>query len=302
MGSAVGSIIGGGLSLVGSVLGAKKTASAAQSAASTGAAGQVEAAQIAADAAKFRPYNISTALGGVRFGDQTVDITYNPALAKYRERLFGLATSTLPEDIRAAEEEEYRRLVAGSRGALEQQTAALGTGLFRSGRQGLDIYGANPEMRAFAAAQMDRELALRQAAEQQVANRIAQSTGLFTSGTGVEQAMLQPLEIGAQLGGRSAAAGATQAQALLQGNINAANLRMQGDLVGPTMRYNTIADLIRNPQIQSGIGGLFGNIQQRMSPTIYGSSNVYGPYGTGTVPTLNPNPAFGSAEYLAYDR
>lgn len=304
-------LIGGGAILGSSYLSSKsaeRSANAAAAGMQAQGQAQIEAARIAADAAKFRPYNISTALGGVRFGDQTVDITYNPALAKYRERLFGLATSTLPEDIRAAEEEEYRRLVAGSRGALEQQTAALGSGLFRSGRQGLDIYGANPELRAFAAAQMDRELALRQAAEQQIANRIAQSTGLFTSGVGVEQAMLQPLDIGAQLGGRQAQAGAAAGQLITQGAANAANLygnaanlRMQGGLVGPTMMGNTIADLARNPQFTQGIQGLFGNIQQRMSPTIYGSGNVYGPYGTGTVPTLNPNPAFGSAEYFAYD-
>jgi len=209
---------------------ASKAADASRYAADVGASGSIQAAQIAAEAAKFRPYNITTALGGVRFGDQTADVTYNPALAAYRDRLFGLARSTIPTDIRAAEEDEYRRLVEGSRGALEQQTAALGTGLFRTGRQGLDIYGANPEMRAFAAGLSDRELALRQAAEQQIANRIAQSTGLFTSGVGVEQAMLQPLEIGAQLGGRSAAAGAIAADALLKGNLAATQARSQGIL------------------------------------------------------------------------
>ena len=221
------------INAVGDIFGfgpASKAADATRYAADVGAAGAAEAARIAADAAKFRPYNITTALGGVRFGDQTANINYNPELAAYRDRLFGLARSTIPMDIRAAEEDEYRRLVEGSRGALEQQTAALGTGLFRTGRQGLDIFGANPEMRAFAAGLSDRELALRQAAEQQIANRIAQSTGLFTSGVGVEQAMLQPLEIGAQLGGRSAAAGAVAADALLKGNLAATQARSQGIL------------------------------------------------------------------------
>jgi len=178
---------------------------------------QLQIAREAAEGAKFKPYNITTALGGVRFGDQTADITYDPKLAAYRDRLFGLAASELPEDLAAARAAEYERLVAGSRGALEQQTAALGTGLFRTGRQGLDIYGANPEMRAFAAGLSDRELALRQAAEQQIAGRIAQSTGLFTSGLGVENALMQPLEIGANLGGRQAQAGAAAGQLLGQG-------------------------------------------------------------------------------------
>lgn len=188
-----------------------------QDRANQAAAAQAAAANRAADMAKFTPYNISSALGSVRFGDQTVDINYNPQLAAYRDRLFGLAGSVLPEDIRAAEDAEYRRLLEGSRGALEQQTAQLGQGLFRSGRQGLDIFGANPELRAFAAAQMDRELALRQAAEAQVANRIAQSTGLFSSGAGVESTLMQPLELGANLGGRAAQAGAAAGQLLSQG-------------------------------------------------------------------------------------
>jgi hypothetical protein len=242
------------------VYGANKASSAARSAASTGAAGQVQAAEIAAESARFKPYNITTALGGVRFGDQTADITYNPQLARYRDQLFGLAGSTLPEDIRAAEEAEYQRLVAGSRGALEQQTAALGTGLFRTGRQGLDIYGANPEMRAFAAGLSDRELALRQAAEQQIADRIAQSTGLFTSGVGVEQALMAPLDIGAQLGGRQAQAGAVAGQLLGTGLSNAARTQMQGDIMGSSLRYNALNDILGNRQIQQGIQGLFGNM------------------------------------------
>lgn len=285
----IGSVIGGGLSLVGGLLGGRS----AERAADTGAAGQIRAAEIGAEAARFKPYNITTALGGVRFGDQTADITYNPALARYRDQLFGLAGSTLPEDIRAAEEAEYRRLLEGSRGALEQQTAALGQGLFRSGRQGLDIYGANPEMRAFASGLMDRELALRSAAEQQVANRIAQSTGLFTSGVGVENALLQPLDLGAQLGGRAAQAGATVGQLLGQGMSNAATLRMQGDIMGSSLRYNTLNDLLGNRQIQQGISGLFNR-----QPSIY---NTYGQGGMGTVPMLDPNAGFGTPGYNALD-
>lgn len=285
--------VGTGVTAAVGLYSSNKASKAAQSAAQTGAAGQVQAAEIAAEAARFKPYNITTALGGVRFGDQTADITYNPALARYRDQLFNLAGSTLPEDIRAAEDAEYRRLLEGSRGALEQQTAALGSGLFRSGRQGLDIYGANPEMRAFAAGLMDRELALRSAAEQQIANRIAQSTGLFTSGVGVEQALLQPLDIGAQLGGRQAQAGATVGQLLGQGMSNAANLRMQGDIMGSSLRYNALNDLLGNKQIQQGITGLFNR-----QPSIY---NTYGQGGMGTVPMLDPNAGFGSSGYYAQD-
>lgn len=233
-----------------------------QDRANQAAAAQAAAANRAADMATFKPYNITTALGGVRFGPQTADITYDPELARYRDALFGLATTGLPEDIRAAEDAEYRRLVEGSRGALEQQTAALGQGLFRSGRQGLDIYGANPEMRAFAASLMDRELALRQAAESQIANRLAQSTGLFTSGLGVEQAMLQPLEIGANLGGRAAQAGANAGQ-LLSTGLSASALTQQRGGDAASAQLTGFMNQMLGAAIGSfggggGGGGLFG--------------------------------------------
>lgn len=282
-----GGLIGGGLSLVGGLLGGKST----ERAASTGAAGQVQAAQIAAESARFKPYNITTALGGVRFGDQTADITYNPALARYRDQLFGLAGSELPADLEAARAAEYDRLVSGSRRALEEQTAALGSGLFRSGRQGFDIYGANPEMRAFASGLMDRELALRQSVDQQIANRIAQSTGLFTSGVGVEQALMAPLDIGAQLGGRQAQAGAVAGQLLGTGLSNAARTQMQGDIMGSSLRYNALNDLLGNRQIQQGIQGLFTR-----QPSIY---NTYGQGGMGTVPMRDYDP--GGVSYYSYD-
>ena len=207
-----------------------KAAEASTSSAYIAAQGSKEAAAIAAEAARFKPYNVRTALGGVTFGDQTVDIQYDPALAAYRSRLFGLSTGLLPSDVQQAEEAEYQRLRSAAAPGVSQQYSQLGTSLFRSGRQGLDIYGANPELRAFQAAQIDKENQLREQARANIANRITQSTGLFQSGIGVEQAGLSPLEIGAQLGGRSAAAGASQAEALFRGNVAASQALSQGAL------------------------------------------------------------------------
>ncbi len=70
---------------------ASKAAEAQTDAAGIAAAGSKEAAQIAAEAAKFRPYNVRTALGGVTFGDQSLNIDYDPALAAYRSQLFRAA-------------------------------------------------------------------------------------------------------------------------------------------------------------------------------------------------------------------
>ncbi len=264
-----------------------------QDRANQSAAAQAAAAREAAEMARFRPYNITTALGGVRFGDQTADITYNPALARYRDQLFGLAGSELPADLEAARAAEYDRLVAGSRRSLEEQTAALGSGLFRSGRQGLDIYGANPEMRAFASSLADRELALRQAAEQQISNRVAQSTGLFTSGLGVEQAMLQPLEIGANLGGRQAQAGAAAGQ-LLGTGLTASALTQQrgGDAASGQLTG------FMNQMLGAALGSFGGGGGSLFSkqPSIY---NTYGQGGRGTVPMRDYSP--GGVSYNSYD-
>lgn len=207
---------------------ASKAAEAQTDAAAIASAGSKEAAQIAAEAAKFRPYNVRTALGGVTFGDQTLNIDYDPALAAYRSQLFRAAGAALPQDIPAAEEQEYQRLRSAAAPGVSQQYSQLGTSLFRTGRQGLDIYGANPELRAFQQAQIDKETQLREQAKANVAGRIAQSTGLFTSGLGVEQALLQPVEMGAQLGGRAAAAGASAGGFLLKGGMEAASAQAAG--------------------------------------------------------------------------
>lgn len=264
---------------------------ASKSAASKAAGAQERSAQIAAEAAKFTPYNITTALGGAQFGDGTVDINYNPELAAYRDRLFSMATGILPEDIRAAEEEEYQRLVAGGRSALEQQTAQLGTGLFRTGRQGLNVFGAQPELRAFSSSLLDRENQLRQAARTEVANRIAQSTGLATSGFGVETALLQPLSLGAELGGRAMQGGIAGAQLLGQAGSQAAQTRLAGSLVGPS--------LLAQGATMFGGQALRNQQQNQLYDRLYGMNSPWGMseagmlsrgvnlYGAAPPPTYN---------------
>jgi hypothetical protein len=100
----------------------------------------------------------------------------------------------------------------------------------------------------------------------------------------LEQAAQQPLDIGAQLGGRAATAGANVGQTLLAGGQNAAQLRLQGSLVGPTLMSNTLADLTRNPQFTQGIQGLFG------SPA---SSNYYFPGNSNFGPSISRIPGGG---------
>lgn len=255
-----------------------KAADASTQSAAIAAAGSKEAAAIAADAAKFRPYNVRTALGGVSFGDQTLNIDYDPAIAAYRANLFRLAGAELPGDIAQAEEAEYQRLRSATDPTTRQQFSQLGTNLFRTGRQGLDIYGANPELRAFQAAQIDKDIQLREQAKANVTGRIAQSTGLFQSGVGVEQAALQPLEIGAQLGGRSAQAGAAQASLLFRGGLEASQAQAAGARQ---------AGLI-SAQSQQGLFNALPSyrqiINQQQAPApIYGSSSVF---------SVGPSPSY----------
>jgi hypothetical protein len=73
----------------------------------------------------------------------------------------------------------------------------------------------------------------------------------------IENLGQQPLDIGAQLGGRTATAGAQAGQALLSGGLSAAGTQLQGQLASTSARYGAIQDLLNNPQIQRGVGGLF---------------------------------------------
>jgi hypothetical protein len=235
--------------------------------------------------------------------------------------LFNLGTGYLSETPEAARQRIFNQLQEARLPAQMREEQRLGAGVFGRGRAGLNISGmGQPELFGLGQAREEQRMQDILAAEQQAQQQIGFGTGLlgtayqlpvqalapFQAQFGTQQlletAAQDPLNIGAQLGGRTAQAGSTSAQALLSGGQNAANLRLQGSMVGPTLQSNALADLLKNQQVQQGIGGLFGNIQQMASPAIYGSANVYGPYGSGVVPTLNPNPAFNSAEYFAYDR
>jgi hypothetical protein len=110
----------------------------------------------------------------------------------------------------------------------------LGTGLFGTGAS---LLGLIPQYQTQAMAPFQTQLGLAQT---------------------IENLGQQPLDIGAQLGGRTATAGAQAGQALLQGGLGAAQTQLTGNLVSSSARYGAIQDLLNNPQIQRGVGGLFG--------------------------------------------
>jgi hypothetical protein len=215
--------------------------------------------------------------------------------------LFNLGTGYLSETPEAARQRIFNQLQAVREPAQMREEQRLGAGVFGRGRAGLNIAGmGQPELFALAQAREEQRASDALAAEQQAQQQINFGTGLlgtsyqlpvqalapFQTQFGLQQLLEEsaraPLDIGAQLGGRSAQAGANVGNTLLAGGQAAANLRLQGSLVGPTMAYNTLADLAKNKDFTSGIAGLFGGGAQQApiynfnDPTsIYSNANPF---------------------------
>jgi hypothetical protein len=180
--------------------------------------------------------------------------------------LFGLGQQYLaqsPQQVAAQYMQQQQDLLAPSR---ERQMAQLQNQLYQTGRGGLSVgatgarpsggagLGATtPEMEAYynALAQQDAQLAAQ--AQQAGQQNVAFGTGLLGQGAGllgqyqagqvgalspfsaylgagstIESLGQQPLDIGAQLGGRAATAGANVGSSLLQGGLAAARAQQSG--------------------------------------------------------------------------
>jgi hypothetical protein len=73
---------------------------------------------------------------------------------------------------------------------------------------------------------------------------------------GIESLGQAPLDIGAQLGGRAATAGAQAGQSLLYGGINAARTMQPANALNPFA--STISNLGQSREFTTGLGKLFG--------------------------------------------
>lgn len=212
--------------------------------------------------------------------------------------LFGLGSqylATSPEAARQQYMSEQQALLRAPRMEEEQRLAAS---VFGRGRAGLNVGATGqPELAALAGARRQQDLALAAQAEQASQQRLGFGAGLFGTGAGLlgtqyglqtqalgpfqsqfglsqllEQAAQQPLDIGAQLGGRSATAGANVGQTLLSGGLGAAQTRLQGSLVGPSLMAQNISS--------SGQNYLQNQQQQALFDRLYGpSSTGYQMYG-----------------------
>jgi hypothetical protein len=213
------------------------------------------------------------------------------------QSLFGLGQQYLaqsPEQARQQYMQEQYAMLDPIRAREEQR---LGASVFGRGRAGLNVGDmGQPELFALASARRGQDLQLAAQAEQAAQQRAQFGAGLFGTGAGLlgtefglqtqalspfqsqfgvsqllEQAAQQPLDIGAQLGGRSATAGANVGQTLLSGGLSAAQTQLQGSLVGPSLFANNLSNTA-NQYMQ-------GQQQQNLLNQLLGYSGSAG--GTG---------------------
>jgi len=206
--------------------GASQTAAQAQQAAQTAADTQVRAAQIAADAAKFRPVGVTTRFGQSAFTtDAQGNVTgagyaASPEIQGYQNRLSALATQGLRDAelapyaylpltgasqslfnlgqsyLAKSPEEAAQDYITKQQALLaptqENQLALLQNKLFQQGRggaataQGGNLMATNPEMAAYYNSIAQSNLALAAQADQEARNRITYGAGLFDTGAGLQ--------------------------------------------------------------------------------------------------------------------
>lgn len=284
-----------GIGALGSLFGA----SSARKAAKESARAQIEAAKIAADAAKFRPYAVTTGFGSSMFDteNQTAGYELDPRFQALRDQYYGLGEQALGGielDRKKAAQSLYDEALGLSEGARLARDVNLRANQLASGRVGVGIspeaLGAGADtggminaerfMNTLADSRANREMAFTalDKASAMTDQDIARAGGLFQSGFGIEELGMKPLTLGADIGNRAAVSGANQAQALLSGGQNAAQANLAAGL--------STANLYQNLGQQfggmfSGVGGStptwLNNLQQG-----YTNSADYGGYGYGT--------------------
>ena len=212
------SLIGGGLSLLGGALGGSSATEAARSSADA----QIRAAQIAAEASRFRPVGVTTRYGTSQFQMtpegylQSAGYTLSPEYQAYQNQLSQLLGQQLQQGLGAQQQYEPLQRAAGglfnlgqgylaqtpeqaaqkymeSQQALlaparERESALLANQLANTGRTGLAVaqgggmLAANPEQAALANARALQDLQLAAQATQAGQQQALFGAGLFGTG------------------------------------------------------------------------------------------------------------------------
>jgi hypothetical protein len=203
---------------------------------------------------------------------------------------------TSPEQTAADWMAKQQQLLQPSRDMAQSK---ITQNLFNTGRGGLstaqggNLGNANPEQQAYYNALMQQDLQLSADAMAQGRAQTQFGAGLFGLGSqaatagyspiqtqiglasNLEQLGQSPLDIGAQLGGRSATAGANVGNTLLQGGTNAART-MQGG-TGYSALGSTLQGLGSNSRFTNSVAGLFGGGDARgYMPSNFGTGNAFG--------------------------
>lgn len=222
-----------------------------QSSADRAANAQIESARIAAEAARFKPYAVTTGFGTSFFDEagQRAGYELDPRIAAFRDFYYKQAEDTQRQLAGASPQAMAAQVLAEQQGLLAPQRQAEDIAFrqqqLQRGRIGLGVSPAavgagsaggavSPEQYAqqLARSRADAEMAAaaREYGQTEIDRLIGRTGGLFQMGVGAEQLGLSPLEAGINIGGRASQAGAQQASALLSGGTQAANLRLAGGL------------------------------------------------------------------------
>ena len=239
------------------------------------------------------------ALTGQRLSEAEAASQYYEPLRMAGRSIMDLGESYLRESPKEVAEKYMAGQMDLLAPTRERQLAGVRTNLFNTGRTGLSIgatgerpgggagLGAsNPELEAYYNALAQQDAALSAEAQKRGQEQYAFGTSLFNTGAGLlgqyesgvtgalspfmttvggisslEDLGMRPLDIGAQLGGRSATAGGNVGQFLYGGGINAARTMEQANMLNPTASF--LQGLGSNQQLLSGLGNLFSGYNLR---------------------------------------
>lgn len=253
---------------------------------------------VAPDIAALRDRLLSQASGqGVQTAEQA---------QAAQQQLFGLGQQYLAQTPQQAAQDWMASQQALLQPARERAQAGLTQNLFNTGRGGVAVAqggmmgAANPEQQALLNAQALQDLELATRAQEQGRAATTFGAGLFGTGLdlasggynplktqfglaqSLEAAGQSPLDIGAQLGGRSAAAGANVGQTLFQGGTNAARAMETANAYSPVgAAFSGIAG---NKQLTEGLAKLFGSPIIPQGTYVAGGTGAANPY----IPNANP--------------
>lgn len=306
-----------GSALVGGMMASDSAKNAANSQLQAGReanAANLEAARIAADAAKFKPYSITSGFGTSFFDTEKGTAGYNidPRLAAFRDSLYGQAEQTMgaigtPEEQARQYYQQQMGLLAPQR--MQEDIAAREKSL-QTGRIGLGVsagYGGAGDVSGMLNPDDFARMRARELSNAQIANEsttygqnlidklIARGTGLFSSGAGIEQLGMTPLTMGADIGNKSSISQGQQANALLQGGQAGAKAMLNAS--DNASQYKLAADLATAGGIQNA-GKTISNMDfSKMNNPFTGMFNNkftdYWNYGSPSQPTMQGNYSFG---------